>query len=95
MPAGGGAATQLIKFENLIAPQGWRLSKNAIYTLGRAQTDEVPLMMFPLDGSAPRTLATLPGALPMPPDVSPDGRWFLFTRSDSAIYEILQVDHFR
>ncbi len=95
-PAAGGNATQFIKYEGLAGSQAWTLKKNAIYTLGRPQQQKFPLIMFPLDGSPPRTLAMLAGAMPAyPPDVSPDGRWWLFAKSDEAIYEILQVDHFR
>ncbi len=95
MPAAGGPATQFIPSGSLAHAQSWVLRNNVIYTVRRLAAGELCMMMFPLDGSAPRTLAMLPAAYPLFPDISPDGRWILFTKVDNAVYEILQVDHFR
>jgi Tol biopolymer transport system component/tRNA A-37 threonylcarbamoyl transferase component Bud32 len=95
MPVDGGQATQVLPRESL-AGFYFVINQRGLYALSRGRPSEgYPAVFYPSDGGKPRTLTTLSRLPAMFPEVSPDGRWFLYTAADDPVYEIMLVENFR
>ena len=95
MPAEGGEATQVLARPSLLGYYDFVVTSRGIYAVGVRQPEGLPVVLYPFDGGKPRTLTTLAQPRQMFPEVSPDGRWFLYTSADDPVYEIMLVDNFR
>lgn len=87
MPADGGEPTLVRKTSFAIRAYG-------IYDIGARGPKGWLVVLYPLGEGKPRTLTTVSGRFGSP-DVSPDGRWLLYTTTDDPTYEIMLVDNFR
>jgi serine/threonine protein kinase/WD40 repeat protein len=94
MPADGGKTTQVLTREKLFF-SSFVLTDRGIYAVGALQPEGYPVVFYPFNGGRPRTLTTLSRASLTRPDVSPDGRWFLYATPDEPVYQIMLVDDFR
>ena len=95
MPPDGGAAAQVLSPPLLYTQFSFVLAAGGIYAIAARRTEGFPIVLYPFDGGAPRTVTSLNHAPFLFPGVSPDGHWFLYSNADDPIYEIMQVDNFR
>jgi len=95
MPAAGGEATQFIPEADVVSTQLWTLRNKGIDLFGRGAGGILPVLYSPLEGGAAKIVARVNSGVGIFPDVSPDGRWWLYTSLDPPVFEIMQVDHFR
>jgi Tol biopolymer transport system component len=94
-PADGGEATEVLPPGLMPGLYNFVAKERGIYAVGARRPEGYPVVLYPIDGERPRTLIVL-GSLPnMFPEVSPDGRWLLYTTADEPTYEIMLVDNFR
>jgi Tol biopolymer transport system component len=95
MPPDGGEATQVLAPPLLYTQFSFGLTADGIYAMGASQPEGFPVVLYPFDGGAPRTLTTLSRAAFLFMTVSPDGHWFLYSNADDPTYGIMLVDNFR
>jgi len=94
MPAEGGSATQVLPSASLYGYY-FVVTQRGIYAVGKKHAQGFPAVFYPFDGGKSRTLTTLTRQPRMFPDVSPDGRWFVYTTADDPVSEIMLVENFR
>ena len=96
MPAEGGEATQALARPSLLGyDDSSSRSRRGVSATGRVRQPRIASCPLPtFDGGKPRTLTTLGSNPQMFPELSPDGRWFLYTSADSPVFEIMLVDNF-
>lgn len=70
------------------------ITGSGIFDIGERQADGYPLVLYPFGERKLRTLGTL-SRRPCSVEVSPDGRWFLYTIAEAPTCEIPLVDKFR
>jgi Tol biopolymer transport system component len=99
VPPDGGEATQFLPKEAIYGNQWFVVKATGIYAFAAPKQKEhgggYPFVFYPFDGGKPRTLTTIDHPPQIFPEVSPDGRWFLYCTSDDPVYEIMLVDNFR
>jgi eukaryotic-like serine/threonine-protein kinase len=95
MPADGGEATQVLAPPSLLGYYDFVVTSRGICAIGARQSEGWPVVLYQFDGGKPRTLTTLSSSPQMFPELSPDGRWFLYTSADAPVFEIMLVDNFR
>ena len=95
MPADGGETTQVLPRASLWNDASFAVKARGIYAVGVVSSEAYPIVFFPFDGGKPRTLITLKSGPAMFPEVSPEGRWLLYTAHDDETREIMLVENFR
>jgi eukaryotic-like serine/threonine-protein kinase len=98
MPADGGKSEQVLPREAIYTTRAFVVTKEGIYAVAFTPPPakpSFPLVLYPFDGGKPQALATIERAPYINPDVSPDGRYFLYASADPPVYEILLVEGFR
>jgi Tol biopolymer transport system component/DNA-binding winged helix-turn-helix (wHTH) protein len=95
MPADGGQTTQVLSPASSFGIASFVVTTRGIYALGAQRQEGFPFVIYPFGESEPRTLISLSRFPVMFPEVSPDGRWLLYTTADDAISEILLAENFR
>jgi Tol biopolymer transport system component len=95
MPADGGETTQVLAPASLYLTFSFVVTARGICAVGEHRPEGFPVVLYPFDGGKPRTLMSIDRRPWMFPEVSPDGRWFLYTSADDPTYEIMLVENFR
>ena len=95
IPSEGGKATQVLEPVSLVREFAFVVTARGICAVGADQSGGFPAVLYPFGEGKPRTLVTLSRIPYIFPEVSPDGRWFLYTAPDDAIREIMLVEDFR
>lgn len=96
MAAEGGKPEQVLPDVALGRQYGFLVRPEGIYAVaaGTAATG-FPVVRHPLKAGKPQTLAALPRMPDLFIDLSPDGRWLIFSASNPPVSEIMLVDNFR
>jgi len=95
MPADGGDPSQVLAPESLCSQLSFVVKPRGIYAVGGRTRDGFPVVFFPFDGGKPQTLMNIDRPPRMFPEVSPDGRWLLYSTADDPTYGIMLVENFR
>ncbi len=94
-PADGGEATEVLPPGLMPGLYNFVAKERGIYAVGARRPEGYPVVLYSVAGEKPQTLIFL-GNLPHTfLEVSPDGRWLLYTAADESTYEIMLVENFR
>jgi Tol biopolymer transport system component/tRNA A-37 threonylcarbamoyl transferase component Bud32 len=95
----GGETTQFLPKDAVYGTQHFVVKATGIFGFEprrhEEKGDRYPFVFHPFDGGKPRMFAWVDRPPQFFPDVSPDGRWFLYSTSDDPVYEMMLVDGFR
>jgi Tol biopolymer transport system component len=95
MPAEGGEAIHVLDRQALFDQFSYVVTSRGICAVGAREKAGYPVVLYPFDGSKARTLLYIGQAPRFFPEVSPDGRWFLYSSIDDPTFGIQLVDNFR
>ena len=95
VPADGGETTQVLAPPALLLATDFVVTARGICAVGARQPQGYPVVLYPFGEGKPRSLTTISRYPHAFLEVSPDGRWFLYTSADDPTYEIMLVENFR
>jgi Tol biopolymer transport system component len=91
----GGQDVQVLDRQALYNHFSFVIASQGICAVGVRDKAGYPVVLYPFDGGKARTLLYISHAPQFFPEISPDGRWFLYSSIDDTTYGIELVENFR
>ncbi|MBS1828546.1 MAG: serine/threonine-protein kinase [Acidobacteria bacterium] len=94
MPVDGGTPTQLLP-DNRRSAFSFVVKNEGVYAVEGNMGQQYPILVHPTKGGKPQTVTILERRVHLFFDLSPDGRYLIFSSPAGAVQEIRMVDNFR